>query len=138
MKQHKYCLSVFVKQKTDIAVLSFKQTFEWKVVDSWQVVLTTWLDLCCSDWYQLCTPYSSRCEDWIPYLKKLRLSSLCTSEIDYKSGHLEESLILVGQHLTVLHLQVQYIHLLDPDFTNIFCSCIICIIRIRIRTGMKS
>jgi hypothetical protein len=64
----------------------------------------------------LCTPYSSRCEDWIPYLKKLRLSSLCTSDIDYKSGHLEESLILVGQHLTVLHLQVQYIHLLDPDF----------------------
>ena len=144
MKPHKYCLFVFVKQNNRHSGTFFQANLWMKSCGflAGTVVLTIWLDLCCSDWYQLCTPYSSsREEDWIPYLKKLRLSSLCTSDIDYKSGHLEESLILVGQHLTVLHLQVQYIHLLDPDFTNIFCSCIICIIlgsRIRIRTGMKS
>jgi hypothetical protein len=68
--------------------------------------------VCCSDWYQYYTPHNSSREDWIPYLKKLRLSSLCTSDIDYKSGHLEESLTLVGQNLTILHLQVRCIRLL--------------------------
>ena len=58
-----------------------------------------------SDWNQYYIPHNLSREDWLPHLKKLNISSLCTSEIDYKTGQLDESLLLMGANLTILHLQ---------------------------------
>jgi len=58
------------------------------------------------DWHQYYTPHNSGREDWLPLLNKLQnLSHLRTSDIDYKTSNLRDTLPVIGANLVNLHLQ---------------------------------
>jgi len=58
------------------------------------------------DWYQYYLPHNSGREDWLPLLNKLKnLSHLRTSDIDYKTSNLRDTLPVIGANLVNLHLQ---------------------------------